>query len=147
MTWSPLRITQKRWKAVYIVGGYIVIALITALLPQGTGLAIITLVLDVVWIYGGARIFRGAGELLQVPRPWWRMTARPRAGFALGILVFVPLVASYAALAAAEPFVAAWWLLVLENAVWAALYISSSVRLARGAAPEATRVSPPAVRP
>jgi len=141
MSWSPLRLTQKRWKAVYIVGGYLVIVLITALLPQGGGLAIFTVILDVAWIYGGTRIFRGAGELVQVPRPWWRMTARPRAGFVLGIFIFAPGVAFYVAFAAAEPFVAAWWLLALENAAWAALYVSSSVRLARGAAPEATSAS------
>ena len=138
MDWGPLRLTQKRWKAVYIVGGYLAIAVITALLPQGSGLAIITVILDAVWIYGGTRIFRGAGELVQPPRPWWRMTARPRAGFALGILVFAPAAAVYVAYAAVEPFGSAWWLLMLENVVWAVLYISSSVRLARGAAPEAS---------
>ena len=141
MIWNPLRLTQKRWKAVYILGGYVVTALVAGLLPLGGGAAIITLILDVAWIYGGTRIFRGAGELLQPPRPWWRMTARPRAGFALGILVFVPALVSYIALAATEPLVPAWWLLMLENAVWAALYISSSVRLSRGAAPEATLVN------
>ncbi|NYF09348.1 hypothetical protein HDC94_000504 [Leifsonia sp. AK011] len=141
MTWNPLRLTQKRWKAVYIVGGYLVIFVINVLLPQGGGLAIITLILDVAWIYGGTRIFRGAGELVQPPRPWWRMTARPRAGFVLGILVFAPAVAAYIALVATEPLVPAWWLLMLENVVWAALYVSSSVRLTRGAAPEATPAS------
>jgi len=143
MTWNPLRLTQKRWKAVYIVGGYIVTALSAGLLPLGGGAAIITLILDVAWIYGGTRIFRGAGELVQPPRPWWRMTARPRAGFALGALVFAPAVVFYIAFAATEPLMPAWWLLMLENAVWAALYISSSVRLTRGAAPEATASSRP----
>ena len=143
MTRNPLRLTQRRWKAIYIVGGYLVIFVVNVLLPQGGGVAIMTLILDVVWIYGGTRIFRGAGELIQPPRPWWRMTASPRAGFVLGILVFAPAVIFYIALVATEPFVAAWWLFMLENAVWAVLYISSSVRLARGAAPEATASSRP----
>ena len=40
----------------------------------------------VAFLVFAVRVFRGADENIAAPRPWWKMTARPTAGFVLGAL-------------------------------------------------------------
>ena len=105
---------------------------------------VITFFFDLAAILLGARVFRGRGEAIDPPRPWWRMTARPTLSRRLGILFLVltvwtavgtilatigvpspgPMVADGAA-------VVAGLIGVLEFGVIAALYLNSAVRLKR----------------
>jgi uncharacterized membrane protein YhaH (DUF805 family) len=41
------------------------------------------------WILIGARRFRGDDEPAELPRAWWRFTARPKAGLVLAVLLGV----------------------------------------------------------
>ena len=83
-----MRIVRKRWKFVYIVGGYAAlwgIARVTENLPVPIYVGL-DYILWFVYIMVAVRSFRGRDEPLEPPRPWWRMTARPAAGFNLGAL-------------------------------------------------------------
>lgn len=135
MQWRPLRLVQKRWKALYIVGGGFVFLLFSLSLQElpESAWALVTLAPHVAWIYFGTRIFRGREELLQPPRPLWRMTARPRAGFILGGLFAVTALYCIPGVVGA-PLSLFWWTTIAEYAAFAALYITSSVRLRRGGA-------------
>ncbi|MBH0110118.1 hypothetical protein I6E81_08055 [Salinibacterium sp. NG22] len=79
------------------------------------------------------RTFRGRAEPITPPRPWWRATARPTAGFVLGALEI--WVAGYGIwLLVTEPAVGmiAWVahiLSLLQFMLTAGYFINSSVRL------------------
>lgn len=129
MRWSPLRLTQKRWKAAYI-------ALLTLLIfdvsfstvpsSEVFGTIIVNLLI-LAGVFLGTRIFRGKNELLLAPRPWWRMTARPKAGFLLGAywaLGLIPLLAP-----GSSPV--AWLINAAVNILLAVFYVRSSILLRR----------------
>ncbi|MDO7883130.1 hypothetical protein [Antiquaquibacter soli] len=128
----PLRLILKRWKALYIVGCWLLtfglVWLAAPLLPEPM-LQTLATVLEFGWIYYGTRIFRGREELLVVPRPWWRMTARPRAGFLLGPLFLFGAAQAVLFLFAQPGW--AWATSLVEYAALAALYLGSSITLAR----------------
>ncbi|MDH6182413.1 hypothetical protein M2152_002595 [Microbacteriaceae bacterium SG_E_30_P1] len=132
MRWNPLRITQRRWKAAYVVAGVIVMfVLVRSLvgLPVWTSTFLIAAI-EFAIIYGATRVFRGRDEVIEPPRDWWRLTARPRAGFALAVLFFIPRVVVNVVLVIVEH---EWSLIVyvIEDAALAALYLGSSTRLLR----------------
>ncbi|QIZ98483.1 MULTISPECIES: hypothetical protein [unclassified Leifsonia] len=87
---KPLRITTVRGKWAYAVVGWCVVGLgVRAIIATtGNSLAwvVFSTVADLALYLVGARIFRGADELRDPPRPWWRMTARAKLSRRLGIL-------------------------------------------------------------
>jgi hypothetical protein len=87
--WKPLRIWDWRIKLVYVVAAY---GAGWALVPVWSLLGVrgvFGTAFDIAAILLGARIFRGAGEQIDEPRPWWRMTSRPTMSRRFGILATV----------------------------------------------------------
>jgi len=133
MLWSPLRLTQKRWKALYIAG-FLLVGMILGFgltrLDTDVLTALITSSVLLGGVLGGARIFRGRNELLLAPRPWWRMTAKPLAGFVLGAWWAMGALNSilllWAGRSAAVSIIDGVPVLLL-----AVLYFASSIRLLR----------------
>jgi hypothetical protein len=140
----PLRLVLKRWKALYIVGGclltFALVRLLAPVLPEAP-LQLLATLLDFGWIYYGTRIFRGRDELVLEPRPWWRMTARPRAGFILGPL-FLFGAAQAVVLLFAQPGWT-WATSLVEYALLSALYLRSSIRLVREQRAPSVPIVPP----
>ena len=132
MLWSPLRLTQKRWKAVYIVGGFMLtLALFSLvnLLSFEWVSGVLDAMIQFAWIYLGTRIFRGKSELLVAPRPLWRMTAEPSAGLVLGVLWLFLLGSSVTFFFDGHLTLAVTG--TAEYLLLAYLYLGSSVRLLR----------------
>lgn len=77
MKWKPLRIWDWRLKLVYAIVawglGWALVPLVRLIHDPG----VLRSASDVAIILLGARIFRGAGEELDSPRPTWQMTSRP----------------------------------------------------------------------
>jgi hypothetical protein len=81
-------------KLSYIIASCALVYLI-AIIPVGPGGAgILRSALAFALVLLGARLFRGAGEELDPPRPWWRMTARVPAGVVLGSLLALVAIVS-----------------------------------------------------
>ena len=141
MNRSPLRLVLKRWKALYVVGGFFVtfgIFRVINFLPNELVTATLTTVVQVAWIYYATRIFRGEEELLVSPRPWWRVTARPRAGFTLAALWVISAAGSLYSIFTSDRYVITYASSVIEFTALTALYLYSSIRLLRLATHHAT---------
>ena len=87
MTESGFRITTAQAKVGYVVGATVVEVLL-ALLLWAIGLPdaavpLLSAIGLVAMVVVGVRLFRGEDEPVEPPRAWWRMTARPFAGFLL----------------------------------------------------------------
>jgi hypothetical protein len=88
--WKPLRIWDWRIKLVYVVVVYALgwsLARVVSLVVDDRGFVVT--VFHIAAILFGARIFRGAGEPIDEPRPGWRMTSRPTMSRRLGKLAAV----------------------------------------------------------
>ena len=86
-----MRIRRTGYKVLYFVGCIAIYVVITnviflPLLPAGPVRGSIQLVLGFLVVVGACRLFRGPGEDIVPPRPWWRATNRPKASIVLGIL-------------------------------------------------------------
>ncbi|ERK69150.1 MULTISPECIES: hypothetical protein [Leifsonia] len=129
-----LRITTATGKVAYIIGGYgLLLALNVFLFQQlvdATVDVLIVAVLNLLYVGIGVRIFRGAGENREDPRPWWRATARPAAGFWIGGgLAAAAFVSCVGALASRPENSFIPTVACVCYAVLAAFYLHSSVRL------------------
>jgi hypothetical protein len=129
-----VRITSVTGKITYIVGVFALILLLNifliARLVNPTFDVLIIAILNVAYVIVGVRIFRGAGENRTDPRPWWRATARPAAGFWIGALLAVLAFISGVGAFASNPedaFIPA--IACLSYALLAVFYLHSSVRL------------------
>lgn len=146
-----LRIRKTGWKTLYIVVGWVaVVVLSEAVRPLGISALVaagLRSVLFLAFVVVAARVFRGHGEALSAPRAWWRMTARPAAGFVLGsyfsVTVLADLVLAFASSGAPSSGRFAPTALVVDAIATAPLvflYLNSSIRLVRNpptVAPEA----------
>ncbi|MFP3465987.1 hypothetical protein [Leifsonia sp. SIMBA_070] len=129
-----MRITSVTGKISYIVGVFALILLLNifliARLVNPTFDVLIVAVLNVAYVIVGVRIFRGEGENRADPRPWWRATARPAAGFWIGaflvVLAFISGVGAFSS-KPEDAFIPA--LACLTYAALAAFYLNSSIRL------------------
>jgi hypothetical protein len=87
VTDGPFRITTAQAKVGYVVAASVIGILLTLLL-FAFGLPDVVVPLAaaigfVLMVGIGVRVFRGDDEPVAPPRAWWRMTARPFAGFLL----------------------------------------------------------------
>ena len=129
-----MRIVSITGKIIYVVGGYgllLVLNLFVFLqLVNPTIDVLIVAILNVAYVIIGVRTFRGLEENREDPRPWWRATARPTAGWWLGaglaVLAFISLLGALAS-KPGNGFVPAMACLVY--AALAAFYLHSSYRL------------------
>ena len=100
-------------------------------------------------VYVGTRIFRGQGEDVAPPRPWWRMSARPTASFVLAAFFFVRSV--FATIVAVDAISYGWIdlqflaLCAVDPLIFAA-YLNSGIRLARMQRPPEPSLLPGASR-
>ena len=125
-----MRIRQTRWKAAYLIAGYGVLLAFEWLVPLPyLAHYVIGSVLMALYIVVAVRTFRGSDEPVAPPRLWWRMTARPRAGFWLaGVFV----VACLAALDGTTRPAPAYGIAdTAQSLAIGLLYLHSSIRLVR----------------
>ena len=145
-----LRIRKTRWKIAYIaIGGVLFIILSIAIRPYmfpNPMYAVVANVLTVLLYFGGVRSFRGAGEPIEPPRAWWRMTSRPRAGFVVGSLLILSFANGvFMAASGSRDLTFTFVLGALVDASLSFLYFRSSIRLRRvppQTVPEAPRWKP-----
>jgi hypothetical protein len=144
MHWPPLRVVQKRWKAVYLVLFVIAsieMGMVLDAMKATVVASIIANVFSLGAIYFATRIFRVKEELLLAPRPWWKLTGRPRAGFVLGAyggagLLLMPI------LMIVDPTYRFTFVDVIGSVVMSYLYFASSVRLRREARAATSTLAP-----
>ena len=129
-----MRILRKRYKALYIVGGFAVSFLISFSLrglPSLAGTVIGTCV-SIAFYTIGVRSFRGPDEPVEPPRDWWRATARPTAGYWIGIVALLSTPGTFlGAHLRADRFSAAHLITVGFSFVFGLYYLTSSIRLSR----------------
>lgn len=131
-----VRIRKTRWKIAYVAAGIVMLFALGSTnswfeFPNPLWALANNILLVLIYL-GGVRTFRGAGEPIQPPRDWWRMTSQPRAGFVIGSLLAFSF-ASNSFTAVSGPPEAAF-ASALDSAVNAAMvffYIRSSIRLRR----------------
>ena len=89
-----VRIVNVWAKVAYVVAFVLIGLLLLRFVPLIGG--VLQDVVQLAAIVYGSRVFRGRGELIEQPRPWWRMTAWPTASGWIGFsavagLLFNPL--------------------------------------------------------
>jgi hypothetical protein len=87
LQWWPLRVMNPWHKFAFIVVLEAAVRAVSQLAALGIPQTAITVVNDILWpvaVVALARSFRGDGEPVQPPRPWWCLTARPRIGWFIG---------------------------------------------------------------
>ncbi|RZU64438.1 hypothetical protein EV379_0733 [Microterricola gilva] len=134
-----IRITRWYTKLLYVLGALSINFAIGALLRGlGTPMLVASVLNSLVTIVSflvGARLFRARGEPVPPRRAWWRMTARPRLSWVLGIL-FTYVVLSFALSPVLDPEgarpsqgVAVTIIDSIGFATLAYLYLNSAIRL------------------
>jgi hypothetical protein len=135
---GPFRITTAQAKVGYVVAAT-VIGILLSLLLFAFGLPdvvvpMIAAIGFVLMVGIGVRVFRGEDEPVEPPRAWWRMTARPFAGFLLAAYFVVDGVIARPSVSSGFDVVGTVLMLLV-----AAAYVGSSVTLlvlrAQGRAP------------
>ncbi|MFF2272849.1 hypothetical protein ACFVTX_11280 [Agromyces sp. NPDC058136] len=136
-----LRITHWGWKLAYVVAAYLLPMpgpTATAIGVSDAWFAVISAVWTIAAVLYGARVFRGRGEPVAPPRPWWQMTARPTLSRNLGLLLAVVTASSFLGMVLelagvveprSTPVVSA--VTMIEFGVLAYLYLNSAARLRR----------------
>lgn len=87
-------------------------------------------VLLLLWVTIAVRIFRGENEPVVPPRAWWRMTARPRAGFVVAAVFGAQAVTLLLAALRGERD---GLVVAVVYVVLATLFLNSALRLRRSA--------------
>ncbi|ARC58564.1 hypothetical protein AS850_15860 [Frondihabitans sp. 762G35] len=145
-----MRIVRTRYKVLYLLGfgaiGFALSALLNAVDGSGLAAAVASILLNGLLVVA-VRCFRVPEEDIAAPRPWWRMTGRPTAGFLLGTVyglsglgyaVFAVLGRLPAATTPEEAVQGTPFFVVVDTLIalaWAVLYLRSSRRLARVGGP------------
>jgi len=135
-----MRIVRTRWKIAYFAITYLAsVALVRILaafaLPTAAD-ASINALLSAAMFLGAARAFRGRGEAVIPARPWWRMTARPKASLMLAIVLIAVTVALLIPRSGIADGISAVQVAnAIVGAIFAALFFTSWVRLRRNRPP------------
>lgn len=128
LQWRPLRVMNPWHKLAALVGLWAVGLLVASLLGLVVPSDIASSITEPFLFVGQlllARSFRGYGEPVEPARAWWRLTARPRAGWWLAVFY------AWGAFGAFSPRIHAPidWMLDVEFVFWAAAFLNSSIRL------------------
>jgi len=98
--WWPLRVIDPWHKfgflVLFWVAGFVLGWLLSLAAPGQAGLDVF-FVLNGMAVIALARSFRGYGEAVRPPRPWWRLTARPLGGWWLAAYYLIPSIAAVTA--------------------------------------------------
>ncbi|WP_374008903.1 hypothetical protein [Leifsonia sp. LS-T14] len=124
----PLRVMNPWHKFGFIVAMLALNFALAALLRPGLPVVAAELILQVestALLVALARSFRGADEPVAPPRPWWRLTARPLAGWWLGGLHLLAVVD----VAFESPHSVAEWMSVPAFVFLGLAFVNSSIRL------------------
>lgn len=137
----PLRVRSAAGKALFIgVGVVAVIALYLVLFLVDRAIGVTAsdgpyrISVLVLWVLCG-RCFRGPGESLDVPRPWWRMTNRFPASAVFAVLhsislaVFLFWLGAFLFNGELRDVTDGFWWALISSVVLATLFISSAVNL------------------
>lgn len=130
LQWSPLRVMNPWHKLAFLIAQFLLLRALSFVVGLVLPLAAAALLMEVVLvavIVSLARSFRGMGEPVAPRRAWWRLTARPLAGWWLGALYLIS--ALLPALSVHRPL-PAWQL--AQQAIVALLglaFLNSSIRL------------------
>lgn len=133
----PLRVTSDRTKATILVVGIVLALAAIPMLAVLGGIVVgyaAVLAFTVALVLVPARCFRGPGEAVDPPRPWWRATNRPTAGYVIGALYVLQ---GFALLVRhdADGLGAVGVLFGVVDLVLGAYLVRSSVRLSREGLP------------
>jgi hypothetical protein len=124
-----VRITRPLTKTAYIVGGSVVLfgfGRLTVGLPE-LARTVLQLALFFPYLIVAVRSFRGRFEPVAPPRPWWRMTGRPKAGFWIAGFELVGAIST----AFFPEGLEYWPVYVVDNGVIGLFYLNSSIQLVR----------------
>lgn len=129
------RITTPQSKVTFVVLGYVAVTVATvfgALAANVTTAYLLYCVSLSIVIVTGSRLFRGEAEDRVAPRPVWRMTSKPTAGFVLTTAFVLQAVSTGVSAAVAPDNAPVYVFGVLFSLAIAAAYLNSSLRLLRG---------------
>ncbi len=135
LRWMPLRVMNPWQKLGFIVGEWLAmrgLAVVLGLALPSAAVVVVVSAVNAVAIVAMARSFRGAEEAVEPSRAWWRLTARPRAGWWLAFL-YLPwqLVDVVVRPREAAPVTAADLFGMAVATLLAAAFLNSSIRLTR----------------
>ena len=133
-------IVLRQWyaKLLYVIVGVAIYYLGGALAPTDNSRGVLRAFLVVVLVLLATRVFRSKSEPDNSPRPLWRMTGRPLAGWVLGVLLGltafgfviaglgIELTPAARSARGGEPVIV---VIAVLFAALAALYLTSSIRL------------------
>jgi hypothetical protein len=141
---KKFRVVGIGYKFMYF-GAWLIVELLLTLLSAPvlslTAAVVANELIAVAILVIGVRSFRGKGEDVEAPRPWWRMSARPTFGYFAGIILIAASVAQMASLIGGRlydgPTLAGLAVSIPAGILAGVAYLNSSVRLTR--ASRATR--------
>lgn len=131
-----MRITSETSKAATVVVGVLLAIIATPIAAAGGGLAtgyVVGTAISVGLVVLATRTFRGPGEAVEPPRPWWRATNRPTAGYVLGVLYLLQAVTLLTRLDSGSVRALTWLSVAICVAI-GAYFLHSSARLAKAPA-------------
>ncbi len=149
-----MRIVRNGYKFLFLFAAFVVLGIGTTLLGEVPSLAVaaawIGVAVTPLVVVVATRVFRVPEEDIVSPRPLWRMTGRPTAGFVLGSILALNIIASvwieiYGRTIGASDYstidspggLPVLIVDLLVSAVIAVLYYRSSIRLNREGSPAA----------
>lgn len=127
LQWWPLRVMNPWQKfgvlVAYVLGARILGWIVALMLPLPAQVIVYEILWDAALI-AMARSFRGYGEPVAPRRAWWRLTARPRAGWWLALLWLVAFASQFT-----SPFSVTMTVQNVGSLILGLAFLNSSIRL------------------